>query len=265
MTRAVRLVGVAVAVLTLVAELARVWVDTGDPGRRLWYAGLGAVYLALVALVVLRPPRRTWRAHVVLVVQCALVLTMLSLNGGLDYMTTLFVPLAFEAALVFRGRAAWWWVGGLAVLTIASLVREFGPARAVALGLVPLAAEVVFAAYVVALRDIEEARVQSQALLDGLQAARARLQAHAAQAGELAGLGERDRVASELNESAARTIRGVLAAAAEARALIAAGDPGGRAAGLVASLQGDTQGALAQMRGLIAELRPGAGSKPPET
>lgn len=266
-TRALRLAGVLLAGVTVVAELARVWVDSDDLGHYPLYAGLGAGFLVLFALVVLRPPRAVWAAHAALAVQCLLVLAMLSLNGGLDYVTTLFVPLAFEAALLFEGRTAWVWIGALAALTIGSLISEFGVLQAVALGLVPAAAEVVFAAYVVVVRDIEGARLRSQTLLEELQVAQGRLDAYAAQAGELAALGERDRVAGELNESAARTIRGVLAAAEEARALLAGAEvPGGPAgdrvaapaAALVASIQADTQHALAQMRGLIAELRPRA-------
>ena len=229
-TRALRLAGVLLAGVTVVAELARVWVDSDDLGHYPLYAGLGAGFLVLFALVVLRPPRAVWAAHAALAVQCLLVLAMLSLNGGLDYVTTLFVPLAFEAALLFEGRTAWVWIGALAALTIGSLISEFGVLQAVALGLVPAAAEVVFAAYVVVVRDIEGARLRSQTLLEELQVAQGRLDAYAAQAGELAALGERDRVAGELNESAARTIRGVLAAAEEARALLAGAEvPGGPA------------------------------------
>jgi 4-diphosphocytidyl-2-C-methyl-D-erythritol kinase len=89
------------------------------------------------------------------------------------------------------------------------------------------------------------------------------------EAGELAALAERHRVARDLNESVAASVAGVLEAARAARAVLASAEDGTgaetgpddaaraeSAAPLLAALQADTQAALAQMRGLIAELRP---------
>ena len=139
-----------------------------------------------------------------------------------------------------------------------------GPLRGLALALVPMAAEIVFAAYVVVAREIEAARRQSQVMLEELETTHARLQEFAAQAGELAAVDERDRVARDLNESVARTVTGILEAARRGtdgarpapRGAADAGAQAEAAAPMLTALQAETQQALAEMRGLIAELRP---------
>jgi signal transduction histidine kinase len=266
---------VAVFCLTSLAQLGRALVSVDD--RSLWpgYLGLGAAYLALLAFTVMRPPGRAWQAHALLAGQCLIVLALLSLDHDQDFMTGLFVPIALQAALLFAGRETWTWVAVLAALIVGSLMFYLEPLEGLYKALASLALEIVLAAYVVVAREIESARHQSQAMLEELQAAHGRLQAYAAQAGDLAALAERDRVARDLNESVATSVAGILEAAGAARAVLASagGDAGAgatpdarvdvaavteSAAPLLAALQAGTQGALAQMRGLIAELRPKA-------
>jgi signal transduction histidine kinase len=265
----VRGLGVAVVCLTSLAQLARALVRVDDRSLWPWYLGLGAAYMALFAFTVMRPPGRRWQAHVLLAGQCFIVLSLLSLEHHQDFMTGLFVPIALEAALLFAGRETWTWVAVLAALIVGSLMFYLEPLEGLSQALASLALEIVLAAYVVVAREIESARRRSQVMLEELQAAHGRLQAYAAQAGELAALAERHRVARDLNESVAASVAGVLEAARAARAVLASAEDGTgaetgpddaaraeSAAPLLAALQADTQAALAQMRGLIAELRP---------
>jgi signal transduction histidine kinase len=265
----VRGLGVAVVCLTSLAQLARALVRVDDRSLWPWYLGLGAAYMALFAFTVMRPPGRRWQAHVLLAGQCLIVLALLSLEHHQDFMTGLFVPIALEAALLFAGRETWTWVAVLAALIVGSLMFYLEPLEGLSQALASLALEIVLAAYVVVAREIESARRRSQVMLEELQAVHGRLQAYAAQAGELAALAERHRVARDLNESVAASVAGVLEAAAAARAVLASAEDGTgaetgpddaaraeSAAPLLAALQADTQAALAQMRGLIAELRP---------
>ena len=265
----VRGLGVAVVCLTSLAQLARALVRVDDRSLWPWYLGLGAAYMALFAFTVMRPPGRRWQAHALLAGQCLIVLALLSLEHHQDFMTGLFVPIALEAALLFAGRETWTWVAVLAALIVGSLMFYLEPLEGLSQALASLALEIVLAAYVVVAREIESARRRSQVMLEELQAAHDRLQAYAAQAGELAALAERHRVARDLNESVAASVAGVLEAAGAARAVLAGAEDGTgaetgsddaaraeSAAPLLAALQADTQAALAQMRGLIAELRP---------
>jgi len=271
-----RAAALVIVVLAALAQLGRAVVKLdGDGAAMLLCAGLIAAYLVLFTLAVLRPPARLSLRHLLLAVQSLLVLVLLSLDPrDLDSMTALFVPLAFQAAMAFRGRATWFWVAVLAALTAGSLMVYLGPLDGLARALTSIAAEIVFAAFVVVAGEIEGFRRQSQTMLDELQATNARLQEYAARAGELAAADERDRVARDLNASVAMRIAGILEGAEMAReALVTprgsgrgevpaggSGDaPADEAAPLLAALQAQTQEALAEMRGLIAELRPKAG------
>lgn len=272
-----RTAGLVLGSLLLLAQLGRAFLRVDDAGVWPWYAGLGAAYLALYALALLRPPARAWQSHALLALQSLLVVGLLLVEPEQDFMTGLFGPLAFEAALLFGNRVLWCWVGVLAALTAGPLMLMFpmGAAQGLSRALATIAAEIVFAAYVVVAGQVESARRQSQTMLEELQSAHARLQAYAAQAGELAAVCERDRVARELNDSVAETVSGVLAAAQAARDVLAAEDDAAaardhalararpQAAARLAAIQADTQHALAQMRRLVAELRP-RGDRPAE-
>ena len=260
-----RTAGLPIVYAVTLAELVRSSAELDDLTEWLWYGGLFAVYLVLFTLALLRPPAWPALRHFLLAVQCLIVVLLLSFDPEMDFMTVLFVPLAFQAAMSFPGRTPWYWVAALAMLTAGSLMWYLGSVRGLALALVIVALEIVFAAYVVVAAEIESARRRSQTTLDELQVTNARLQDFAARAGELAAAEERERVARDLNDSVADGISGILAATAAAREAVAAGagtggadERAGDAAPLLAALQAQTQQALAQMRGLIAELRPKA-------
>jgi signal transduction histidine kinase len=274
---ALRAIGLIVTLLATLAQLARAsaMLDEGDSLR--WYAIPMAVYLALCAWVLLRPPVRRWPRHLALAAQTFIVAWLIGLDPELDFMTSLFVPLAFEAALLFSPLTAWCWVATLAAMTGGSLMLYLGPLRGLALALVSMAAGIVLAAFAVVARELEEARRQSQRTLEELAATHARLQEYAEKAVELAATEERDRVARGLNDSVARTVEDILDAARAGRALLgggrggaaahAADEPPGdarqaEAGHLLAALQARTQRALAEMRALIAELRPAEGERP---
>jgi signal transduction histidine kinase len=272
-----RILGLVAIYLSTFAQLGRALVLLEGRAPWSWYLVLGAVYLIVCTLLLLRPPARLWLLHGALAAECVLVLAMLSVEPDLDFITGLFVPLAFLAAFLFAGRTVWVWVAVLAVLTSGSLMLFLGPLSGLSLGLTSVAFEVVFGAVVVAAREIEAARRESQVMLHELETTHDQLKAYSEQAGELAAMEERDRVARGLNDSVAQTLAGILtntrsagkALAATAggteprgagtdRAERTAGAAGHQAAPLLAELQTQTQEALAQMRGLIAELRPKA-------
>jgi signal transduction histidine kinase len=109
--------------------------------------------------------------------------------------------------------------------------------------------------FAVASQDLEAARVASEDMLADLREAQGRLEAYAYQVEELAAIEERSRVAEELQATVAATLDDALAvtrAAGEVRETPA------EASALIERLQALTQQALAQMRAIIAELRPPA-------
>jgi signal transduction histidine kinase len=234
------------------AVLART-LGAADAGEWPWYlAGFGGFLAIMLAVVLLRPASAPL-LHVALAVQSAIVLVLLAIDPDRDFVTVLFVLQCFEAAVVFAALPRAVWVAVLVALIGGSLVLELGLVNGLALGLVPMAAGVVLAMYVVATRELDGARAASEAMVADLQAARERLQAYAGQADELAALDQRARLAGELELSVTQSLAGALEASAAARGLL---DEPDKAAAQLERLQELTREALAQMRRVITELRP---------
>ena len=233
--------------------VARMFTLTMDPDLRAWYAtGLGA-FLVVQLVVLLRRGLPGGLLHLAFALQCAIVLLLLALEPERDFVTVLFVAQCYQAATVFTARARLAWVAALVSLIGVSLVTELGPLRGLSLALVPMAAGVVVATYVVVSRELEAARATSQRTVGDLQAAQRQLELCAGQADELAAIEARSRVARDLDESVSRTLSDVLEVARSTRHL---GDKRDEVAPELERLQALTQQALAQMRRIIAELRP---------
>ncbi len=247
-----RRLGVIAMLAVWAALLARTLV-LADAGQWPWYlAGFGA-FLAILLVVVVRRPAPEPLLHVALAVQAAIVLVLLAIDPERDFVTVLFVLQCYQAAVVFPALPRTVWVTALVALIGGSLALELGLVRGLSLGLVPMAAGVVLATYVVVTRELDDERAASERMVADLQAAQERLRAYAGQADELAALEQRTRVAGELEQSVARTLASALEAGAAARELL---DEPDRAAPLLERLQALTKEALAQMRRVITELRP---------
>lgn len=247
-------IAVSAVYLAAAASTARALALTADPRRLPWIAGLHGGFVLLFTLVLWRPGLPAGLRHAYFAVQSSIVLGLLSLDPELDFVTSLFVLLCYQSALVFGGRARWAWIGACVALTGVSLMAGLGPARGLALGLVPMAIGVVLPACAIANGEAEADRARSEALRDESEAAHRRLQAYAAQAEELAAVEARNRLARELHDSVSQTMFGILLAVRSAQVLLDRGPE--RVRPELERLQALTQSALAQMRGLIDELRP---------
>jgi hypothetical protein len=195
--------------------------------------------------------------HAYFILQSSLVVILLFVPPYADFVTALFVALALQAALVFPRRALAAWVAVLALLVVVPALFAFGALRGLALTLIPAVACVVLPAFVVAYQEIEAARLESQRLLDELQAAQRRLQAYAVQAEELAALETRQRLARELHDSVSQTLFSLSLNARAAR-LYLERDPD-RLRPQLERLQSLAHAALSEIRGLIEHLRPASG------
>jgi len=240
--------------LTLAAEVARTLTSSRVGDRSAQYIALFAVLIILYSIVLWRPDIPSVLLHLYFGVQSALTLLLLALNPEIDFVTTVFALLSFQAALVFSGASRWVWVGILVSLIPGSLMFFLGPLRGIALGLVTMAAGIVLPAFVAVSEETEQARVQSQALLDELQETHRQLQTYAEQVEELAAVEERNRLARELHDSVSQTIFSITLNTRTTQILLKQNPERVRAQ--LEHLQTLAQNALAQMRGLIAELRP---------
>jgi signal transduction histidine kinase len=217
-----------------------------------WYAGLLAVFFVLYSVVWVFPRIPIAVVHVILGVQCLVVLVLLLLEPEFDYLTALFVPLAYQAAVVLRGRDRWLWVIGILPLIVLPLTITLG-LRGLGLALIPMAVTVAVAALAAASQDIEAARAQSARMVAELEANHRRLERYVAEVESLAAVEERNRLVRELHDSVSQAMFAVLLATRSADIMLEK-DPRSVTTQLE-QLRDLTQEALARMRGFIAELR----------
>ena len=163
-----------------------------------------------------------------------------------DFVNGLLVLLSFRAAHAFGGRTLVVWIAVLLVLVAAPVVYTQGLVWGLALSLAAMAGCVVVPAYAIANRQIEAARVESEALLGDLQEAHRKLQAYSLEAAELATVEERNRLVRELHDSVSQTLFSANLTASAARLLLAR-DPA-QARPQLERLQALSQSALARGR-----------------
>ena len=214
-----RIVLVAVYLAAL-AIAARLLTSVEDESDLPWYLVLLVGYFALFSVVWLRPRMRPPILHLVFVVQCLLILGLLALEPEFDYVTSLFVPLAYQAALVFRGRVRWIWAVILVVLIGASLMIALGPVRGLGLGLTSMAVGLVFPALALASQEMEEARRESRKMVAELEATHRQLERYAGEVNDLAAMEERNRLARELHDSVSQAMFGVTLATRSAQIML---------------------------------------------
>ncbi len=233
---------------------ARLLISVEDGARLPWYVALLVVFFALFSLAWVLPSRHPPMLHLIFVVQAAIVVALLALGPEFDYVTGLFVLLAYQAAMVLRGWFRWLWTAACVALIGASLMIFAGPLEGLGLALTTMAIGMAMAALAIAGQEIEVARNESDEMLAQLERTNAELRRRAAQADELAALQERNRLARELHDSVSQAVFSILLAVRSAQ-LMRQREPD-RVQEQLAILQELTKNALARMRAFIADLRP---------
>jgi len=241
-------------VLILAAQGIRTLTSEGAQARLAWYAALLAAYLILFFLIRWQSSLPRPLLHGYLGLQSALVVWMLALAPHSDSVTAFFVPLAFQAALLFTGSALWIWVGLLLFLTAAPLAYFHGLLEGLAFAMSPMAFVVAVPALMVANHEAEIGRLRSQVLLEDLQGTHRKLQDYAGQVEELASLQERSRLARELHDTVSQLVFTIVLTARSAQLLLHQ-DPA-RVAGELERLREISGSALSQLRALISQMRP---------
>jgi signal transduction histidine kinase len=247
--------GVIAIYAFLAAQIGRTLADDGVTRWLPAYLGLMLLFTLGFTLTLWRPPRRAWLMHAYLAAQAALVTAMLALNPDMDFVNAFLLPLSYQLPFVFDGRRLWLWAAALTALTILPLMFWLGALRGLALGLTTATSCLVLPAYLVVSREIEAARLRSEALLEELQRANRRLREYAGQVEELAAIEERNRLARALHDSVSQQIFSITLTARSAQLLLQK-DPA-LAREPLTQLQEMTRSALAELRSLIAQLQPG--------
>ena len=218
------------------------------------YLALEFLYLLLFSVMLWQPLKRPSLRHGYFLLQALVVFALQALRLRFDFIIVLYIPLCYQAALLLRSTARWGWVGAYLLLSAVPLAFALGALQGLAIALLPMTACIIFPAYVIVNQELEAASRASQALLSELQEANRQLQAYAEQVQELSAVQERNRLARDLHDSVSQTMFGVTLHARSARILLGR-DPD-RLRSELEQLRTLAQSALAEMRGLIAQLRP---------
>ena len=218
-----------------------------------WLLGLELVFLGLYTLISWLPRVRRTMLYVYLTIQTVILLAVIAQAPRLDFLIDLFILLVAQAAIYLTSRDRWGWILGLVALSMGSSILWQGPVNGLALGLVPVAVEVVIAVSLIAGQEVEAAQFASQAMVRELEDRQEQLKVSAGQAEELASIEERNRLARELHDSVSQTLFSIQLNARSA-ALLLQKDPA-RVRPQLDVLQDLAQSALAEMRAQITQMR----------
>ena len=164
------LVAVYLAPLVIAARLL---VSVDDRSLLPWYAAFLVVFFILFTLVWVRPRLHPAALHLAFVIQSATIVAMFVLDTEQDYVADLFVMLAFQVALIFRGRTRRLWVGAFVVLMFVPPMVLLEPLHGLSLALTRIAIATALTALAVTSQEIEAARDESRAMLGRLENANA--------------------------------------------------------------------------------------------
>ena len=195
------------------------------------------------------------RAHIYLATQTALIIWGMLLYYELDFFAILFMPLGGQAMFILPRRKSIMWVLVFSIAITIGQLTQFKFPYGLPFTFLYLAGLFFVASFSTTMLRTNEARIQSDQLLDELQQAHKKLQEYAGQTEELATAKERNRLARELHDSVAQTLYG-LTLQAEAAARELKDGQTDTAAEQLREIRDSAQQSLQETRLLIFELRP---------
>jgi signal transduction histidine kinase len=213
-----------------------------------------ATHALVYAAALVLPARFDWFRLLYFPLQTVLVVAVTNLRPFLDASTILYLPLFLQVLYAFSRRAALAWMILFAGLLTATVVRGMGWAAGLSFDLMVLGGCAFLVSYGLLSAQRQADQAESEQLVAELQQAHQRLQDQAAQAEELAAVRERNQLARELHDSVSQMIFGITLTSQSARLLLER-DPA-RVPEQLDRLEEMTGSALAQLRSLIAQLRP---------
>lgn len=198
--------------------------------------------------------RWSWVRFIYFPLQTVLVIALTALRPFTDISSLLYVPLCLQVLRAFSRRTATIWLIFYVTLLAVTVMQGMGWLEGLALTLLDLAVCGFIISYDLLYSRTQADEAESRRLLVDLQTAHGKLQEYAAQAEELAAARERNRLARELHDSVSQAIFSITLTSQSARLLLDR-EPA-RVPDQIDRLQMMTEQALAQLRSLIAQLRP---------
>jgi signal transduction histidine kinase len=214
-----------------------------------------AIFLVLFLLGQFTLPRLGRYRIVYFLLQIGVIQALGLLEPYEDNWALLYIPLSFQAVHAFPLRTALLWGAAFTACLSLTLIWTKGWVLGVGFSLTAVADLVFFVSYELWYAGHKEALRESQDLLAELQVAHQKLKEYAVKAEELASIQERNRLAHTLHDSISQMLFSISLTAESARLLLDK-DPQ-RVPVLLEELQDLTGQALAEMRALITQWRPG--------
>lgn len=198
--------------------------------------------------------RWPWIRFLYFPLQTVLVFTLTALRPFTDISSLLYVPLCMQVLRTFPRRVAAVLLIFYVIVLAVTVMLGMGWLEGLALLLLDLAVCGFIISYDLLYLRTQADQAESQRLLTDLRSAHQELQLHAARAEELASARERNRLARELHDSVSQAIFSITLTSQSARLLLER--ESARVPEQIDQLQAMTEQALAQLRSLIAQLRP---------
>ena len=214
-----------------------------------------ALLVIFTILYALNPGSDTaeWKSHLYLATLTAIVAVLMSLQPTVGVFPMLFFILSPMAMMLFPQRIGILWIGIYSLVTALIFFAFMAPWDAFMSFLPYSAGYWFFGAFARALANAEEARQESQRLLDELQTAHHQLQEYAAQVEELAVAEERNRLSREMHDTIGHRLT-VSAVQLEGAQRLIPRDPV-RAASIIETVREQVREALSELRSAVATLR----------
>lgn len=188
-----------------------------------------------------------------LVIGTTLIISLLWLNPGLNFYVILFYVLGTEALMSFDRREGYSWLGLFTLLTVVLLFAFLDPLEASITIPIYLGGYFFFVVFANATQQANEARLESQRLLEELQATHRKLQEYAAQAEQLAVAEERNRLSREMHDTIGHRLT-VASVQLEGVQKLIAKDPT-KAEKMAETVREQVREALRELRQTVATLR----------
>jgi signal transduction histidine kinase len=217
------------------------------------------IFLGTFTLLLLTWPafshRFGWPRSAYFLIQMGLITTLGLLQPYEDTWGMLFIVLGMQLRELPSPRAAGAWAAAFTVDLLVVMISTLGLLAGLGFSLLVIALTAFFFSYDLHYAQVEASKQESERLLEELQAAHRKLKEYASQAEALAAAQERDRLARELHDSVSQMVFSISLTAESTRMLLA--KDSARVPEALERLQELTGRALAHMRALISQWRPG--------
>jgi signal transduction histidine kinase len=242
--------GVAYLVLIAAGILGIQTLDPGIPRV------IGTILLVAFGVVFTLSPgdeAPAWKWHLHLAVLTFITAWLLTMQPEWGVFPMLFFILSPTAMMVFPQRTGFLWIGIYTLVTAVVFFLQGPPLEAFLATMVFSVGFWFFGVFARAMANAEEARQETQRLLEELQIAHHQLQEYAARVEELAVAEERNRLAREMHDTLGHRLT-VAAVQLEGAQKLIPKDPD-QATTMIGTVREQVREALSELRSAVATLR----------